>query len=205
MKIEDLLSVAGESPLKMYVWGEGVVEVINAMLPADRRMTQEVSGKDANALLRSLPGPALMQLLMIELDPLTGRPVVKTAPGAEATPAAVIAVPVATPEMTKNPRQMVALVAGLGMVLIALMLAFAVTKTAVDKGEAPDAKTIQGLVQILGEVVKAYSEPAAPAQKAVPATAPPSSAPETPPAPEPAPPHTVPNSVELQEAPGHPP
>ncbi len=205
MKIEDLLTVAGESPLKMFVWGEGVVEVINAMLPADRRVTQEVTGKDASTLLRSLPAPALMQLLMIELDPLTGHPAIKTTPPVDVTPAAVIAVPVATPDSTKNPRQMIALIAGVGMVLIAVMLAFAVTKTAVDKGEAPDAKTVQGLVQILGEVVKAYSEPAAPAQKAVPATAPPSSAPDATPAPEPAPPHTVPNSVELQEAPGHPP
>lgn len=76
MKIDDLLTVAGGSALRLYVWGEGVVELINTMLPEDRKITPQITGDEAHVMIRTLPASALLGLLVLDLNVQNGKPIV---------------------------------------------------------------------------------------------------------------------------------
>lgn len=167
MKVDDLLDSAGSDSLKLYTWGQGVVNLINTFLPEGRRMTAEITGVDAKKLVRGLAASVLVELLVARIDPATGLKIEADEKPPVEKPAAKTRVAPA-----KRPYSMVALGAGILMTLMGLMVAFAISFSAVKDGEKPDKSMVHVLeivVDLLSGVVKDEMKEPAPADKAAPA------------------------------------
>lgn len=66
----------------------------------------------------------------------------------------------ALPQKAKNN---LSLIMGGTLVIVTLLLAVAMSVTTVKKGEMPDSKALESVMQILGEVVKTYIKQPGPA------------------------------------------
>lgn len=193
MLIGDMLNVVGALKLKQFEWGGALVEVFNERLKEHvvddtKLLTVENTGLEARAALFTLPARELAELVGTDFDPGSHEinetpatpvagvdPPVCTPPPAPVTPAPVPAPVKPAPKIT-NPAGLInslpqkaknnmALIMGGTLVVIALLLAVAMSATTVEKGEMPDSKALETVVQILGEVVKTYmkSNPTPPA------------------------------------------
>lgn len=66
MKIEGLLAIAGDLPLKKFNWGAAAVKQINLLLADHQQLTVEVTGSEMLAMIRQLPPQAQQHLLAME-------------------------------------------------------------------------------------------------------------------------------------------
>ena len=188
MKIDDLLAEAGSKPLSEFGWAEGVLETINSELTIEHKIDETITGIEASAVIRTLSSAALVRLLTVRVD-------AHGCPNATPAPApAPAAAPVAAKPAVKEPtswlsrimllRAALPLVVGVVITLMGLMLAAVVSFTSVKTGQVPNQSNLQGIAQIMAEMVKVYNGantaplPEAPKpvprQPAQPAIAPPS-------------------------------
>ena len=148
-------------------------------------LTAEHTGLEARAALYSLPATELADLVVLDFDPgnhtvneTPATPVAghDPAPCVPCTPAPAPAPPPApkpapakpapAPKITdpagminslpQKAKKNLALIMGGTLVVIALLLAVAMSATTVKKGEMPDSSALETVFQIRGEVVKTY-------------------------------------------------
>lgn len=191
MLIGDMLNLVGALQFKQFEWGEALVNYFNEQLDehtVDKThlLSVESTGVDARAALFSLPAAEMAALVVKDFDP--GSRTIHDAPAAPAAgpahtpapaqvpfpssptpkpapkPAPKITDPVgmisALPQKAKNN---LSLIMGGTLVVVTLLLAVAMSVTTVKKGEMPDSKALESVVQILGEVVKTYIKQPGPA------------------------------------------
>lgn len=152
MQIDELLHVADEASLKAYVWGAGVVETLNHLLPAAQQLTTEISGKQALDLLRALPPAALPGILAIQFNLSTGRPRDENAPVVvPIVPPATVPNAPAAPKIPKVPLMFAA-----ATTVIALLLTVVISVTAVKSGTGPDEGAMRLILSTLVELVKLF-------------------------------------------------
>jgi hypothetical protein len=156
MQIEDLLHVADEASLKLFVWGAGVVETLNTLLPAAHHITTEISGNKALEMLRALPPAALPGILAIQLNLATGRPIGESSP----TPAQLPLQPVLTNATHKTPK--VPLMIAGAIAAITIMLTVVISVTAVKSGQGPDEGVVKLILSALLELFKIMMDPTTP-------------------------------------------
>lgn len=73
MKLDDLLSLAGNHPLETFDWGPRVVEVINYWVGVGFKVNASMTGAQTRQVIRSLPPAQLIHLFSIDLDTQTGK------------------------------------------------------------------------------------------------------------------------------------
>lgn len=151
MEIDKLLHVAENTPLKMYVWGSGVADTLNRLLPPTHQITIEITGGQALELIRALPPAAITAVMGLELDISTGQ-----AKGDVPAPT-VPAVP--KPEERKS-KFLIWL--GVLFAFIAVMITVVISANAWRSGTAPDEGVLKLLLQTFLEVLKAFTTPPAP-------------------------------------------
>lgn len=152
MKLGDLLSVAGNSPLdhSSYSWSNAVLEVINNVVPTTKRLTETSTASEALQAIQALSAEDEVKLLALEVDPVSGTIV------AGAPPVAASSI------FSGNPKQVLALAAGGAIVIVALMLAATSTLTAAKAGQNPDTGLVSQLLSTLLDLVKALMGPSNP-------------------------------------------
>lgn len=150
MEIDKLLHVAENTPLKMYVWGSGVVETLNRLLPPTHQITIEITGGQALELIRALPPAAITAVMGLELDISNGQ--------------AKGDVPVVPPPPPKPEDRKSKFLVYLGILFafIAVMITVVISANAWKSGTAPDEGVLKLLLQTFLEVLKALTAPPAP-------------------------------------------
>lgn len=187
MLIGDMLNLVGALQFKQFEWGEALVNYFNDQLDehtVDKThlLSVESTGVDARAALFSLPAAEMAALVVKDFDP-GSRTIHDTpaAPVAGPTPAQVPFPSSPTPKPAPKPapkitdpvgmisalpqkaKNNLSLIMGGTLVIVTLLLAVAMSVTTVKKGEMPDSKALESVMQILGEVVKTYIKQPAPA------------------------------------------
>lgn len=186
MNVDDLLNRAGSKPLKDFSWGQNLLDVVNSELPIDRQATLEQSGKDIRMMVRFLSSSSLMRLLSLTLD-IEGRVAGqhRVAPDTEDSDDVEEERQEKKSEAKKplllrkiNLRVVMPLMLGGAVTLMGLMLAAAMSITAVKTGQAPDGRSLEGIVRVMGDMVKVFAgqAPSPPPQTPPPAKTPPSNA-----------------------------
>lgn len=170
MKIDDLLSQAGSKPLKEFGWAGGVVDLINSELTVDRKITGDITGGEAYAIIRTLSAAALVRLLTARIQP-DGRLIEEEPP--YCTPVVMPAPAPIKPRMSWLVkigllRAAFPLFVGGTITLMGMLLAATVAFTSVKTKKVPNQSTLQGIGQIMVEMVKVYRD----ANAAVPAPQP---------------------------------
>jgi hypothetical protein len=158
VKLGDLLSVAGNSPLDhtSYNWSTAVLGAINNVLPADHRLTETNTAAEALAAINCLSVDDRVAMLTIRVDTLTGtlkadEPAVHVDDAATAPVAVVPA---------RDPRQLMALGVGAVVVVIALMMATVSAVNTAKTGQPADTQSMTQLFSILMDLFKALAAPA---------------------------------------------
>lgn len=161
MKIDDLLGEAGSKPLSEFGWAEGVLETINSELTIDHRIDSSITGIEASKVIRSLSSAALLRLLTVRVDArgCPKAPVPVPTPAPAAAPAVKAAVKESSTWLSRIMlmRAALPLLVGVVITLMGLMLAAVVSFTSVKTGQVPNQSNLQGIVQIMAEMVKVYN------------------------------------------------
>ena len=177
MKIGDLLHLAGPRKMSEFPWGTTLVEGFNERLaghlPAGVEvLTVEVSAEEARETLLNLPTDALVILLSSEFDMVAMKitiptPVEKLIEKIDALPVPEPPPPAPKPaeqieDRKSKVRSAIALMFGGTLCAIALAIAVAMSASTVKTGEMPDSSALKSVVELMGEVLKAYNKPAEP-------------------------------------------
>ena len=151
MEIDKLLHVAEEMSVKTFVWGTGVVDTLNKLLPPTQQITVEITGAQALAIIMALPPAAQASLLSIRLSLSTGRPLGEPDP----VPAVVAPLPVAEVDEDKKKSKVPLIVAGV-IVLISLLLTMVMAASAARTGAMPDEGAMRLILETLVTVLKLF-------------------------------------------------
>lgn len=159
MEIDKLLHVADSMSLKTFVWGQGVVDTLNHLLPPTQQITAEITGSQALALISALPPPAMAGIMSIQLSLTTGRPLGEPDPAPSGSKPA----PAQTQDPAKRRSKLPIILASV-IAFIAIMLTVVISATAIRSGTAPDEGAIRLILETLVNVIKLFmsTPPAAP-------------------------------------------
>lgn len=161
MNVAGALHEAGPSPLRDYSWGETVVGIVNAALPADKAVTVDNSGyevKDRLELLENARNHAIMSISLRAFDMSTK--VTDSAFAKEISGGRRAEDPGTTAEKDSQ-RSTVSVIAASGLVVIAIIVALAYSSIAVKTGEMPDTGMLESIVKIIYELVTQQPAPGA--------------------------------------------
>lgn len=153
MEIEKLLHVAEDVPLKTYVWGQGVVETLNRLLPPIQQITAEITGEQALELIRALPPAAISTVMSLQINLHNGRLVGEVEPVAAPENVPAPATP-ATPVVEDKKQSKIPLMIAGVIVLAVIMLMVVITATAAKTGTTPDEGVVKLLLTTLMELFK---------------------------------------------------
>lgn len=161
MNIDVLLSRAGGKPLSDFSWGQNLLDVVNSELPIDRQAALSNTGLEVRAMVRLLSSASLVRLLSLRLDaqgnviddPENQEDDEETEREDE------------KPSEVKKPlllrkinlRVVMPLMLGGAVTLMGLMLAAAMSITAVKTGQAPDGRSLEGIVRVMGDMVRVFA------------------------------------------------
>lgn len=149
MQIEEMLHIAGDLNLKSFNWGQGMVDTLNDLFADSHRITTEVTGNQALAMIRALPPMALVAILNIDVSTSTGRQAGAPEPSKAKDKA----------DGDKSKRPWMSLVLGGAIVVIALVLASVSAVTAVKTGQNPDEGVLKLILSTLVEVLRLFLAP----------------------------------------------
>lgn len=152
MEIDKLLHVAEEMSLKTFVWGAGVVDTLNKLLPQTQQITVEITGVQALTIIMALPPAAQASLLSIRLSLSTGRPLGEPDP----VPAVVSPLPVASEDEGKKKSSNIPMIVAGVIVLISLILTVIMAAGAARTGAAPDEGAMRLILETLVTVLKLF-------------------------------------------------
>lgn len=188
MKIDDLLSLAGDHPLNSFPWGGRIVDAVNFVADQNHRVNVELTGREARTIVRSLPSPSLMRLFAMDFDPETGEvkeqaehhhepePFKAPTPHFEPGPGyggGMMPAPAGMPPgygpvgyppprmpavEPNHAKSTMALIMGGVITFIALMLAVVISFTAVKTGQMPDTRALTSFGQVMSDVIRVYMD-----------------------------------------------
>lgn len=183
MNIDALLSRAGSKPLSDFSWGQNLLDVVNSELPIDRQVTLSHTGLEIRTMVRLLSSASLVRLLSLRLD-AQGNVVEDDPDGDEKVEdddrdpdredanSSEVKKPLLLRKI--NLRVVMPLMLGGAVTLMGLMLAAAMSITAVKTGQAPDGRSLEGIVRVMGDMVRVFAGQAPPpAPASAPALQPP--------------------------------
>lgn len=163
MNVDVLLNRAGSKPLKDFSWGQNLLDVINSELPIDRQAKLEDTGTEVSKMVRLLSAKSLMRVLSLRLD-AEGRVLEEESRERDEDDEPEREKDEKPSEVEKpllkrkiNLRVVMPLMLGGGVTLMGLMLAAAMSITAVKTGQAPDGRSLEGIARVMGDMVRAFA------------------------------------------------
>lgn len=177
MKIDDLLDLAEEYPLKGFSWGQAICDALNPYLSEESRLTLSMTGAQARAALRRIAtaSPSISgELSRIRIDPVTGQIRKEGNTGSEgpSLPEAGREYEVKyqrvpgdhytqyerTQNSSTKPRQFLMLLIGVTLVIIALVMTFTLTSQTKDSQVPLESGLMETIINVLGDVFRYSSQ-----------------------------------------------
>lgn len=163
MNIDALLGRAGSKPLSDFSWGQNLLDVVNSELPIDRQASLTNTGLEVRAMVRLLSSASLVRLLSLRLDAQGN--VVEDSGDRDLDDDEETEREDEKPSEVKKPlllrkinlRVVMPLMLGGAVTLMGLMLAAAMSITAVKTGQAPDGRSLEGIVRVMGDMVRVFA------------------------------------------------
>ena len=147
MQIDELLHIAGDTTLKSFTWGGGVVKTLNSLFAEAQQLTVEITGNQALDILKALPAPALAGIMAIRIQVATGLPIDATAAPADTAPL----------EDDKKKSPVPLIIAGV-TAFMAIVITIVLATTAVKTQTAPDQGTLHVVFNALIELLKLFMQ-----------------------------------------------
>lgn len=167
MKIDDLLTFAGDHRLSSFTWGTRIVDVVNFHGDGIHRISLEQTGLEAKRILRSMEASVLVKMFTLDYDIETGKvtednldddePTNYPVPDDTPPPEAPVTPPKADTglfagEPLKN--KVILIIAAI-LTFLAITLVTIVSIVSIQTGQMQESETSVGLVNALAEIIKA--------------------------------------------------
>ncbi len=158
MKLDDILTAAGDHPLSGFDWGASVVILINSLVPAECHIDVSHTGKEARSKLRNAPASTLLTILVREVQ-LNGSSVEFLPTAVEHTSGIPPTVPTAG-SRKMNPAAVAVLVF---LSLIGMAFTWSSITATQATGEPVEHETLKMIIQTMTELVKEAHQSGTPA------------------------------------------